>query len=91
MLWPFQEWGATAVLSGHDHDYERLIIDGIPYFVNGLGGGEIYYFKDPVPGSQVRYDADYGAMLVTADLQQITFEFYTRWGELIDRYQVVAP
>ncbi len=23
MQWPFQEWGADAVLSGHDHSYER--------------------------------------------------------------------
>ena len=43
--------GATAVLAGHDHDYERLIIDGLPYFVNGLGGGGIYQFTTPVPGS----------------------------------------
>ncbi|MBK7191547.1 MAG: metallophosphoesterase [Myxococcales bacterium] len=38
MRWPFQAWGAHAVLAGHDHHYERFSIDGIPYFVNGLGG-----------------------------------------------------
>src|SRR5262245_8735283 len=37
MQWPFQQWGATAVLSGHDHAYERVLINGFPYFVNGLG------------------------------------------------------
>ena len=44
MRWPFEAWGADAVLSGHDHDYERIMRDvnndgtKIPYFVSGLGG-----------------------------------------------------
>ncbi len=88
MRWPFQEWGADAVLSGHDHSYERLLINGFPYFVNGLGGGAIYNFMDTLEGSQMRYNADYGAMLVTADEQQIRFEFYNRNDALIDSYQI---
>jgi tartrate-resistant acid phosphatase type 5 len=86
--WPYRAWGATAVLCGHDHDYERLIIDGFPYFVNGLGGGEIYDFDAPIDGSQVRYNSDYGAMLVTADTVQINFQFITRSGEVIDNYTI---
>jgi hypothetical protein len=88
MRWPFKEWGASIVLAGHDHDYERLIVDGFPYIVNGLGGGAIYSFGGPVEGSQKRYNADYGALLVTADEVQITFEFYNRLGELIDSFQL---
>jgi len=42
MRWPFKQWGATAVFSGNDHYYERLIIDDFPYFVNGSGGGTLY-------------------------------------------------
>ncbi len=30
MRWPFGEWGATAVLAGHDHVYERVVVDGFP-------------------------------------------------------------
>jgi tartrate-resistant acid phosphatase type 5 len=86
MRWPFQEWGASAVLSGHDHTYERLEENGIPYFVNGVGGGAIYNFTQVVAGSQVRYNSDYGAMLVTADPHIITFQFITRKGEQIDTY-----
>ena len=41
MQWPFAQWGADAVISGHDHDYERLSINGIPYFVDGLGGSSL--------------------------------------------------
>ena len=38
MRWAFAQWGADAVISGHDHTYERLEYDGITYFVNGIGG-----------------------------------------------------
>jgi len=88
MQWPFATWGANAVLSGHAHTYERLLVDGIPYFVNGLGGGVIYDFGNPLPESQFQYNADYGAMLVTASEHQIVFEFYTREGVLKDSYTV---
>lgn len=89
MRWPFQDWGASAVLSGHDHIYERLEVDGIPYFVNGLGGGEIYYFTTVLEESQARYSDDYGAILIIANQTQIRFEFITRSGEVIDRYEII--
>jgi hypothetical protein len=82
--WPYKRWGATAVISGHDHVYERLVVDGFPYFVNGLGGGPIYEFGEPIPGSEVRFRDDYGAMLVEATSQQITFQFITRQNQVID-------
>jgi hypothetical protein len=84
MRWPFAAWGASTVLAGHDHLYERLEIDGIPYFVNGIGGGPIYSFKEAIPGSQARYNADYGAMLGEATPERLTFTFITRKGEVVD-------
>jgi tartrate-resistant acid phosphatase type 5 len=86
MRWPFQEWGASVVLSGHDHTYERLSIGGFPYFVNGLGGGSRYDFVNIADGSQARYNADYGAMLVTASQQEMILEFYNRSGKRIDSF-----
>ena len=88
MRWPFKDWGATAALAGHDHLYERLLVDGFPYFTNGLGGGPIYNFNQPLPGSQARYNAGHGAMLITADESQITFQFFNISGELVDSYQL---
>lgn len=89
MRWPFAEWGADAILAGHDHVYERLLVDGIPYFTNGLGGGPIYYFTILDPHSQVRYADDYGAMLATIDAAQATLQFVDRSGQVIDLYTVV--
>jgi len=86
LQWPYRAWGADAVLAGHDHTYERLIINGLVYFVNGLGGGPRYGFKETILGSQMRYNGDYGAMLVTASETEIVFEFVNLQGEVIDRY-----
>ncbi len=89
MQWPFQQWGATAVLSGHDHDYERVILNGFPYFVTGSGGASLRTFGTPVVGSEVRFNTDHGAMLVTASGTQITFQFTNRASTLIDSYTIM--
>ena len=93
LQWPFQAWGATAVLAGHDHTYERILKNGFPYFVNGLGGRSIYSFSStPEPGSMVRYNSDYGAMLIEVNADSINFKFYSIAGNgtLIDNYTILA-
>jgi tartrate-resistant acid phosphatase type 5 len=90
LQWPFKEWGASAVLTGHDHVYERVIRDGFPYMVNGLGGKSKYSTGSPVAGSVVRYNSDYGAQLVTATETSLTFKFYTRTGVLVDSYTLTT-
>jgi hypothetical protein len=89
LQWPFTEWGATAVLSGHDHTYERIMVDGFPYFVDGLGGNGKYSFDPtPVAGSQIRYAAEYGALRVTADSRSIIFEFINGKAQVIDTFAI---
>jgi hypothetical protein len=90
--WPFAAWGADVVMAGHDHNYERLLVDDILYFVNGLGGQTPRFFKDvPLRQSQFRYNDDHGAMRVTATETEVLFEFYNRLGELIDSYRMTQP
>jgi hypothetical protein len=89
--WPYALWGADAALAGHDHTYERLEIDGIPYFVNGLGGGAIYGFVSESEGSQARFNSQYGAMLVEATAQRIHFQFITVEGERVDEFELDKP
>ena len=90
MQWPFAEWGADAVISGHAHTYERISRDGIVYFVNGLGGGERREFGSPVAGSMVSYNSDWGAQIVTATNTTLDFEFFNASGELVDGWRLFA-
>ncbi len=91
MQWPFGVWGADAVLSGHDHTYERLQVGGIPHFVNGLGGKSRYGFSSPLPPSRIRYNGNYGAMLIEAEENQIRFRFINRAGIVIDDFRLTKP
>ena len=89
MRWPYREWGADVVLAGHEHNYERLVVDGFTYLVNGLGGAaNITRFgsRPPAPGSVVRYDADFGAQLVEATAEDLAITFITRTGASIDTF-----
>lgn len=91
LRWPYGAWGASAVLAGHDHTYERLLVGGVPYLVNGLGGAPRYDFGTPLPESQARHAASHGAQLVLADRGRITFRFHDTGGALVDRVELRAP
>lgn len=89
MQWPFKRWGASIVLSGHDHTYERLKVNSFTFLINGLGGKSIYNFVSISPYSQFRYNSAYGAQLVTDYDDSINFKFYNINGTLIDSYTLV--
>lgn len=91
MQWPFKEWGASAVIGGHDHSYERIVVNGIMYFVNGLGGKSIYSFNAPVSGSQVRYNNNFGAMLINSYYDSLVFKFFSVSTNQKDNYQLPRP
>jgi predicted phosphodiesterase len=38
----FVEYDVDLVLCGHQHSYERFVVDGIPYVVDGGGGAGLY-------------------------------------------------
>jgi hypothetical protein len=85
MQWPFRRWGATFVLSGHDHDYERVESDGTTFIVCGLGGAPTYQFGPALPGTRARLEGGFGAGLVEVGAAHMRFRFRTVDGALIDQ------
>lgn len=85
LQWPFRAWGATAVFSGHDHDYERLDVGGMPYVVVGTGGMRLYAFRDPVAGSVVRF-VRHGALRIDASRAGASAEFVSASDASRDRF-----
>jgi hypothetical protein len=93
LRWPFQDGQgaeADAVLSGHEHDYERLVVNGLPYIVNGSGGADLRAFGTPIAGSMVRYAAKHGAMLLTATQTTLAIAFISVDGEVIDTLTLIG-
>jgi len=100
MRWPFGQWGASLVVTGHQHVYERLVIresssPSLNYIVNGLGGHPWLYDIDgpqckPEPGSQVRYSNGHGLMVVAVNSKYMEACFYSIEGRgtLVDHFFV---
>lgn len=88
MQLPYAAWGADVVFAGHDHMYERISRDGIPYFVSGFGGRSAYNFGSPIAGSEVRYNAVNGTMIVDATATSMNFRFFNTSNTEIDNYTI---
>jgi hypothetical protein len=75
--------GADLVMTAHDHHYERFgpldatgapAVGGVPLFISGLGGAQVYPLGPAVPGSQYMLNSDHGVVQLT--LTPSTFS----WG-----------
>lgn len=91
MRWPFRAWGADLVLTGHQHQYERLAIDGMTYVVDGLGGAlNRFDFFATQPGSLARYNATFGALFVEVfDGGKLDVTFRNTHGDVVDRFDLL--
>ena len=90
--WPYKDWGVSAVLSGHHHAYERVLVDGVQYVTNGMGGDNPKPFgATPIAGSQIRYNEDtmvVGRLAATATT--LSFEAHDKQGNVVDRFDLGA-
>lgn len=85
--------GADVVLSGHDHDYERLApVNGIRSFVVGTGGHSLIPFSGkPDKQTELRTDDSYGLLALQLDPGSFRWQFVPIPGdELDDRGQAAC-
>jgi hypothetical protein len=91
MRWPFREWGASIVYAGHDHHYERLLVEGFPYVVNGVGGKELYPLGFRPPESLSGFDDVHGAVFVEATERRFASRFTSTDGATLDELVLTRP
>ncbi len=91
MRWPFAAWGASLVLTGHEHVYARIHTNDLDYFINGLGGESINAFGSTLSAARVRYNGDYGAMHLRATQTNLVIHFVTRNNLVVDSYVLGEP
>lgn len=51
----FDKYRVSAVFNGHDHDYERSLVDGIPYVVTGGGGAGLHHTTGQAPETLAKF------------------------------------
>ncbi len=88
MRWPFADWGADLVINGHNHDYERFVVDGITYVTVGLGYTNVPLGDDPLdPHSVFFYGGpDTGALHLVACDDALVGDFTTVGSGVIDSF-----
>jgi 3',5'-cyclic AMP phosphodiesterase CpdA len=80
----FEAAGVPLVLSGHDHNFERILYNGITYLVSGGGSRTLYSESGLVPGSQTFAKQTHFVLLeITGD--QISVEAINLADEVLDR------
>lgn len=91
MRWPFKELGVDMVLSGHEHNYERLNKDALHYVINGLGGPPSTRGKSrhPDPDSILFYKDHYGFVLFDVSQYHLKMKFINTNDEVIDDLSII--
>lgn len=90
LRWDWRNLGIDLVISGHSHNYERLIIDGMTYVVAGIGAKTLVGFAASVlSGSQVRDSSHYGAVKVIDSGDELDVEAWSTDSVLMDNFQII--
>lgn len=80
---------ASIVLSGHDHDMQRLHpIDGITPYVDGAGGAELYPVNRDDPRLAFYDDTHHGALRIKLRPGRAVLSFVDQAGRTLDRSAV---
>ena len=78
------------VLSGHSHDYERLMVDGVTYLVSGGGSDVLYPIGARDPHSQAFSVSSHFVLLEFYE-DQIKILAIDKNGKILDQAQVPLP
>lgn len=86
----FEEANVALVLSGHDHNYERLELNGITYIVSG-GGSNILYDKRDTREESEFFTAKSHFVILELFPDRIGMTAYGLGGEVLDSYTLQNP
>jgi predicted phosphodiesterase len=80
----FKQANTELILSGHDHNYERLRVDGLDFIVSGGGSLKLYGADQRVEGSQV-FARESHFVLLDIYADRIEVETLNAFGDSIDK------
>lgn len=79
----FEQSNVFLVLSGHDHNYERLEQNGITYVVSG-GGSTVLYPRRELLAQSIHFEAKSHYVLLEISEKSVGLQVYDADGQLID-------
>jgi hypothetical protein len=88
---PFEDWGVSMVMSGHDHTLQHLHLDNVHYVVNGIGGGSLHEFEEVLEGTEFRLAGEFGAVFLDLHPDTLGVRFMTVPRGLVYSFDIPAP
>lgn len=85
MQWPWETLGIDATITGHEHTYERLTVNGVPHINAGMGGQSLRSHSTHLSSTRVQYEGEFSAVLVDVDEHFAMFSAIDVDGGLFDR------
>lgn len=86
----FRKYRVQAVFSGHDHNYQRHVADGIQYLVTGGGGAPLYEANSPIPGITQKVNKIENFVMGRVVGHECRFQAIDREGRVIDSVVITA-
>ena len=83
----FAAAGVPLVLSGHDHNYQRIVVDGVTYVVSGGGSGVLYRRTVDLAGGVV-FDSRTHFLVVDLSAGGAAVQALAPDGTLIEEFTV---
>jgi predicted phosphodiesterase len=84
------EYGVQLVFNGHDHNYQRSVVDEITYVVTGGGGAPLYTLGE-WDAELIAYASEYHALQIIVDGPTLTAVAVSVEGEELDRFTLELP
>lgn len=83
----FEKYKVTAVLLGHDHNYQHHLKNGVRYIITGGGGAPLYETDAPIEGITQKVATTENFVLVKVDGNRAVLEAHDIKGNIIDRIE----
>jgi hypothetical protein len=81
----FERYAVDLVLNGHNHNYQRSIVNGITYVVTGGAGGELYFIEGPDPDTEAYYNGHH-LVHFAVDGSTLTAQAIAMDGTIVDEF-----
>ncbi len=85
----FERYNVDLVLNGHNHNYQRSIVNGITYIVTGGAGGELNYIDAPDPDTEAYYNGHH-LVQFAVEGDRLTGRALTTGGEEVDVFTLTS-
>ncbi len=82
-----ERYGVDLVVSGHNHNYQRSLVNGITYIVTGGAGGELVYIDGPDPDTEAYYNGHHFVEF-TIHGSSLTGTAITTDGNVVDSFSL---